>query len=445
MNTWLLWGQADPASIPLLALKRWFSGLTLSSPDPDPNPFGFYALLAGLAATILAAIAFQGPRRALRQFFDVPGHIRLLSAAIGRLRRATRLVAVLLGAAVFSWTAWQARSFADPSGTEDLAVLLKNRSVGEIALQQGNLAALTPFRDLAGLGDTLVLLIAAVAIVFRLSADRWGGEVEAVRYLDGPDLGPDRRPPSWTTVAWGLAGFYVVYRAFTSILRPGGVPLGGIWIAEVPIVLAMMLVADALLLAWVLRELVAAGDGPSTTEDEGLDEIGALEILPGAVVACLAVLPARYAATAAWLTLQNLGSGPILGPLATLLRGPGLIALQAASLPFLGLVAVASRRDLRRPRFFRLLRAEGGRIAAITVVAVLGVGGMAALAYAALLAMPAQPWVLKAADAYSHFATLPIGLVLAATFVELSGQLSPTAEASRSTVVIAEDAETFVA
>ena len=37
-----------------------------------------------------------GPLKAIRQLFDIPGHLRLLSAAFVRLRRASRMVAILL-------------------------------------------------------------------------------------------------------------------------------------------------------------------------------------------------------------------------------------------------------------------------------------------------------------------------------------------------------------
>ncbi len=40
------------------------------------------------------------------------------------------------------------------------------------------------------------------------------------------------------------------------------------------------------------------------------------------------------------------------------------------------------------------------------------------LAYYVVLAMPAQPWVLLAADSYAHYASLPIGLVGLAAMVE---------------------------
>src|SRR5262245_23332886 len=104
-----LWAQVpgtDPNAIPSMALRRWFAGLTLSSPEGAPGRFGLVAWLVGLGVLLVLAIVAQGPVRAVRQFFDVPGHARAASAAIGRLRRATWPVAVLLATAVVAWTSW---------------------------------------------------------------------------------------------------------------------------------------------------------------------------------------------------------------------------------------------------------------------------------------------------------------------------------------------------
>ena len=46
-------------------------------------------------------------------------------------------------------------------------------------------------------------------------------------------------------------------------------------------------------------------------------------------------------------------------------------------------------------------------------------GLLAAAAYAVVLLMPAQSWVLAAADSYAHFATLPVGLWTLAALIEL--------------------------
>src|SRR5690242_6191014 len=92
-----VWAQSavpDPTAVPLLALRRWFTSLTLSSPEAVPSRFALVVWLAGLAGLFVLAALFQGPGRALGQLIDLPGQVRLWSAAVGRLRRAGRLVAV---------------------------------------------------------------------------------------------------------------------------------------------------------------------------------------------------------------------------------------------------------------------------------------------------------------------------------------------------------------
>ena len=126
----ILWAQATglspaPSSLAPLALRRWFSGLTLGSPEPVPSLSGLRWVMAGLAALLVVAIALQGPGRALGQLFDLPGHVRLLALALGRLRRSSRVVVVTIGATVLAWTASQSSSYLRPQGKDDLILLTK--------------------------------------------------------------------------------------------------------------------------------------------------------------------------------------------------------------------------------------------------------------------------------------------------------------------------------
>ena len=176
----ILWAQATgltpaPDSLAPLALRRWFASLTLSSAEPVPSFSGLWWGLAGLAVLLLMAIALQGPVRALGQLFDLPGHVRLVSLALGRLRRSSRVVVVTIGATVLAWTASQTASYQRPQGKVDLILLTKSRSLGDLAVEGGIMAGLTPLRDVAGLGDNLPLLMAATVLVFQATSRRWGG------------------------------------------------------------------------------------------------------------------------------------------------------------------------------------------------------------------------------------------------------------------------------
>lgn len=422
---------ADAAIVPMLALKRWYGSLTLSSPEAVPgkdvlwSALTLWSGLIGFAALVFLAILIQGPRRALGQLLDLPGLVRLISAGMGRLRRSARLVALLLGATVVAWTAWQTPLHNVSDKREELALLLKSKSRGEFAMEQGVLAAMTPLRDLLGLGDTFLLLVGAAALVFRFSADRWGG-------FDDSSVG--RRPArGWATVCWGGAGLYAMYRLGSLIKDIEGLPpWGGCLFVEVGAVPLLMLLADGLLLAWVLVELRGTGSGSksgSGSDDAGFDVAGVLAIVPAAVLACLVGLPARYAATTAGLARfhEHLPKSLIASPwVLTFLVGWGLVWLQAAALATVGLAGAAAWSrgtwgDALKG-YGRLLRAEGGRLAALIAFLGLCVGATSALAYYVVLAMPAQPWVLLAADSYAHYASLPIGLVGLAAMVELGGR-----------------------
>ncbi|HEU5117830.1 MAG TPA: hypothetical protein VFT74_14480, partial [Isosphaeraceae bacterium] len=363
LNQLWIWAQAstpgiDPAKMPLLALRRWCSTSTLSSSETFPSLFGLWAALAALTVLLLIIVVVQGPRRTILQVFDVPGHWKLLSLSAGRLRRSPRLMAILLGSAVLSWTGWELRGFSNSDRIEDLAILLKNKSLLEVSVEQAYLAALTPLRDLASLGDLWPLLVISTLVVFKLSADRWG-----MIPSDAEVLGV-KTPPAWTSAAWGAGFLYAMYRAIQDIKAPDGLPLGGCLFLEAVFVPLLMLSADGLLLAWVMAELARARPD-QLDSTEGYDVLGGLQLMPRAMLACLIALPARYAAAAIWLALPHLTMAlapTAVSAVAQLVRVRTLIGLQAASIVLLGLVGVLAWGQGSLGRFGRLLRHEGGHL-----------------------------------------------------------------------------------
>jgi len=201
----LVWAQTQPAaanpnSIALLALRRWFSSLTLSSPQPVPGLHGLWAFLAGLGFLLVAALFFQGPVAVLKQLFDLPGHVRLVQKATRRVWRAGRMISIAIGFTVLSWTASQSLVFIRESGRRlDLTLLTKSRRLGELAMEQGILAGMTPLRDVAGLGDNLPLLLFAAIMLFRASLDLpgWGSLPD-----DGAGTSPAQGRTGWSTLVW---------------------------------------------------------------------------------------------------------------------------------------------------------------------------------------------------------------------------------------------------
>ncbi len=266
----ILWAQATgltpaPSSLAPLALRRWFDGLTLSSPELVPSFSGLWWGLAGLAALLGVAIVLQGPVLAIRQLLDLPGHVRLVSDALDRLGRSSRVVVVTIGATVIAWTASQAVTYNWPQGKDDLILLTKSRSLGDLAVEGGILAGLTPLRDVAGLGDNVLFVWIVVVIALAGADKRWGL----------------------------LAAFvlYVVIRNTLWALDLYGSPLRGYFPPEVVAIPLLMVLADGLVLAWILAELRDArrggvGDTVSVVKQ-------ALGLMPGASLACFAALPAR--------------------------------------------------------------------------------------------------------------------------------------------------------
>src|SRR4051812_24951677 len=82
---------ANSGATAILPFRRWYAGLTLSPPVNAPGLAWLWAIALGLAALLLVAMIVQGPGRALVQLLDVPGHLRLFSAAMGRLRKSGRM------------------------------------------------------------------------------------------------------------------------------------------------------------------------------------------------------------------------------------------------------------------------------------------------------------------------------------------------------------------
>jgi hypothetical protein len=415
-------GLVDPDAAPLLALRRWYTHLSLTSPVSAPSSHAIGAWLLGLLSLLMIAAVAQGPVKALGQFVDLPGHARLFRLAMRRFRRAGRPVALLLGTAVISWTISQFASYDKAERLDDLNVFRQSKTLAEMAFEQVTLVALSPLRDVAGLGDFLILLVAATVLVFKLSADRWGSSGVS-HYADRQSL------PPWTTLCWGATWLYAMYRFAGIVVDTAGLPLGGCVIVEAAVIPLLMLASDGLLLAWLLVELRNAGMG---VPDDRIDVRGSVALVPAAMVACLGILPARYAVSGTWLLLQHAPAAGDFSAITSLIRGWGIVNLQAAAIVTMGMagvVAWGSGRVLEVFRdYFGLLRVEGGRLAALIALGGLSAGAGAAAIHALVLSLPAQPWVLSAADSYAHYFTLPIGLIVLSALVELGSRALPEAE-----------------
>jgi hypothetical protein len=417
----------------LLALRRWCGSLTLSQPGAALGPIssGLWTWLVGLAVLLLLAFVFQGPARAIGQLLDVPGHARLFGAAMDRVRRSGRLLAVTVGVSVVAWTATQTFSYSVASGRDDELLLTKGRRLTDVALNQGYLAGMTPLRDVVGMGLMIPLLIAASVVLFQFSTDRWGTGIR-------PPASIRRRSSRWATIGWGSTALYALYR-FVNLVTPNSdLPLGGCVFLEAVVVPMFMALADGVVVAWVLVELRNAGLGD--LDRDSLDVVGVSVLIPAAILACVLAFPSRYVATSAWLALQYLPSSYTSGTWIARYfgwqLGWGLVYLQGAAVAAAGLFgAVAWSRGTPGDAlkgYRRLLSAEGGHLVAAVAAGGLAAGGLSAIAYMLVLSLPASTWALNAADSYAHYATLPVGLLLAASLIELGERSLPLATLVRS-------------
>jgi hypothetical protein len=205
-------------------------------------------------------------------------------------------------------------------------------------------------------------------------------------------------------------------------------PWQGCLMIEPLLIPLLMAVCDGFLLAWILVELRNASLGD--TGNELFDPKQAISLMPATALACALALPARYVATAVWLASARLpntfGANYVRWQLTW-----GLADIQGAALLVIGLIgAVAWSRGTLSGAvrgFGRLLAAEGGHLIVAVALACASAGAGAGAAYLLLLSLPAQTWVLSAADSYAHYATLPVGLLLLAAVVELGERSLPNA------------------
>ena len=432
-------GSASPApsggSTLMLSLRRWYSSLTLSSPDAISGLAWLWAILLGLAGLTLLAMLFQGPFRTLRQLLDIAGHVRLFSAAMDRIRRSGRLLAIVIGMTVVTWTTHQMLTYADPQGREDLLLLLKGRHSVQLAIEQGALAAATPLRDIVGLGNFVPMLIGAAILTFQYSSDRWGSVSRVISARATRDA-------VWGTVSWGAAALYAVYRTIGMIYGSFDLPLGGCLGLEIGlevlVVPILMPLADGLLLAWVAVELRNAGLS-ETAENGSIDVAGTVALMPAAAVACVLMMLGRYVATLTALLSPYVNMTSAANYMRWQL-GWGVVDMQAAGLMAVGLAApLAWCRGTVRSLFEgygRLLRQEGGRLVGLLIGTGAMGAAMSAVAYVLVLSLPTQSWVLSAADAYAHYATLSIGLLTLAGLVELGERSLPAASSASSPIQV---------
>ena len=215
----------------LLALRVVFEPDALVSPGiPGPAcTLGFRGRTVGV--TGVWPFYFKDRSWLLKQLFDLVGHARLIRTALARVCARAGWSSIAIG---FHRGFMDGESSLGISTRElerlDLVMLTKSRGLGELAMEQGCSAALTPLRDVAGLADNLPLLIIAAILVFRASFDLpgWGTAAAGLR----------RSPIARLAAHWlvdarlGCAALYALYRIVARLAGSGDLPLGNCLVAR---------------------------------------------------------------------------------------------------------------------------------------------------------------------------------------------------------------------
>ena len=430
-------GVTNPNALAPLALRRWFGGSTLASPETVPSFFAIETWFLGLGALFLLTLLVQGPRRALSQFIAIYGHVVLIREGFRRLALSNRLFIIAITTTVLSWTGSQAINFGQAQSREplqirakdDLQLLSKSRSLGELAIEQGAFAAIIPLRDVVVLGGNLPLLMLISVVLFRAATERLGNRSDDLFDAPLPLLS------GWANVAWVSGSLFIIYRIVLDGFGETDLPVGGCLMIEAFLIPLVMLVCDGILLAMFLVELRDAAAGIEPRPGDPFNTRPISELLPGAMLACVAVIPARYLATTAWLIAStylptSVGSTPI-GAWLRWLFGRGLTDIQGFALVTCGIVGVVAWTRGSIPEavvgFFRLLRAEGARLVVVLGLAGLASGLSSAIIYPAILSLPPTFWLLNTADAYAHIASTAIGLCTLSALVSLAERSLPQA------------------
>ena len=215
-------------------------------------------------------------------------------------------------------------------------------------------------------------------------------------------------------------------------------PVGNCLVIETILIPTAMVAVDGLLLAWLLAALRNAG---LDAFGEGRFNPGeAVALMPAAMLGCLAAVPARYLAAFVLLANDHLPTSVQTTPLGSYIRWQlgdwGLADVQAIALIAIGIVGIIPWTRGRLVEaivgYGRLLAADGGHLVATLLMTAVATGLLAAPAYAIVLLLPAQSWVLNAADSYSHYATIPVGIWTLAALIELGQRSLPMAQPLRT-------------
>ena len=233
----------------LLALKRWVAGATLTSPDTVPSPdFQSRFWLLGLLLMIAISLIAQGPRRFFTGLLEWSTVRQVIHLSFRRLRSRPLVPVVLGGMWLVSWSTTQLLQYDSRSGSDNLQMSLRTKTLSAFSLEQGVLAALTPLRDLSNLADCWPLVAAGIFLAFQYNSN--------LQWIPRSSMSSPMQSSSfWTQVFWIIGCLWLVYRTVIGVSGDDGLPLNTGAYIEVVLEPAIMLIIDSFLLAWVVTEI----------------------------------------------------------------------------------------------------------------------------------------------------------------------------------------------
>jgi hypothetical protein len=414
--------DTDSADAMILALKRWVGQSSLTNPQTSsPSDFLTQYWLIALAAIFVFGLLAQGPRRFLVGLFQRSEFEAILKSGLVRLRSRLLVPLAMFGLLLTSWSTSQLLQYRSTANFDALQLTLRGKTVTAYSLEQGVMTAITPLRDLISLADAWPLVAAGLFCGFRYaSMAQWIPNSIKTRL--------QFRAQFYNQIFWIVSSIWLVYRLVVGVSGDGGLPLySGAWFEIVLEPITMVLI-DATLLAWVIVEI--RDSLTSDTERLAPNFESIFELFPSIVLVSILLAPARIFSHLVWLTwntaLENIDGSQM--PVQIVQKviwalSWGLIDLQTMAAPLAILAgAVAFGRGSVRQTLgvlWRTLRAKGSLYFQITVA--MGVLGFFTTSSTTMLmlAHPAEPWVLMAADFYSHMLSLGVGLWYLSCLIEL--------------------------
>lgn len=413
-----------PAPPPTIAplLRRFFqSGLA------QPPGSIAYVLLALIAALVLFAVVAGLLQRDwnkwLRGLFDVRGHFEQIGAGLEIIRRNKRPLWVTLVAAVISWSVWALKVWRERTNIADIESMLQvhGNSAASFAWSNALAASLAPLRDLLSLGDLLPLAIIACLVLFARTAEISQHLRTKTRAMENVML-KRRVGTIWVAmivlVAYRVIGFTM--DPVTTVTAPTA---SGCLYIDALLLPVALLVADGMLLSWVLAEYGRGVCG--RFEWDSSDTAAFARGIPAAMCACGLANLGRYLALgfAMWEQQSNSPtkwSAKTWEPLilaASILQVIGLVWFA-----FPAVLAVERRGRLKDKfsSFVTLLRRAGGKVVGFTVLGLVLNMAVVVPFYWIFGKMQAETWSLVGAASYGHYATLLLGLVLLAGATQLA-------------------------